>query len=424
MNTSSLRTHIAHLMRMSVGGRRPRPPRRRQQLALGLDRLEGRLCLAAGGFHTAAATTHQVAIAPVHATVRNAASAIPVGTITGTVTVRHAYAMPHVAVKLYDPAGNLLSTAVTDLRGRYTFRGLAAGNYLVEEMPPRRFTQLNPTFPNYAPTKQATPSGGFGNAPGDWNYTGSGGATPPSDWVTSGTRAPFESAINITGQTVNLSKYLSIHYVATKQYTQKVTSSNAGSPGYQLQATGFAVENTMRVNRTDFELKNIHFHEATENIVNGSPPGVMEVHFVNESAAGGEAVLALFIKVGRNNPTLGRFFGGLSTLSTAGGSTQSGNDIGLISFRDLLPKKLDGWFYSGSLTTPPLSTPVSFFVLATPIEMSLSQFQQYQSFATSAGFFPNNRPIQPLDGRIMNSLTAVTLGNTAGSAADIVNIRT
>ncbi|NBU28449.1 MAG: hypothetical protein EBS42_09670 [Caulobacteraceae bacterium] len=66
---------------------------------------------------------------------------------------------------------------------------------------------------------------------------------------------------------------------------------------------------------------------------------------------------------------------------------------------------------------------INFFVLATPIEMSLTQFQQYQSFATSAGFFPNNRPTQPLDGRVMNSLTAVTLGETAGRRADIVNVR-
>jgi len=414
---------ISNLIRTSVGGRRLRSLRRTQQSALGLDRLEGRLCLAIGGSHTAVATTHQAAKALVHATVRKAAPTIPVGTITGTVTVRHAHAMPHVTVNLYGPAGNLLSTTATDVRGRYSFRGLAAGNYLVEEVTPRRFTQLNPIFPNYAPTTQATPSG-FGNAPGYWNYTGSGGAAPPSAWVTSGTPAPFESAINVTGKTVNLARHLSIHYVDTKHYTQKVANSGGASPGYQLQATGFAVENTIRVNGTDFELKNFHFHEATEHIVNGSPPGVMEVHFVNESAAGGETVLAVFIKVGRDNPTLGRFFGGLSTLSTAGGSTQSGNDIGLISFRDLLPRKLDGWFYSGSLTTPPLSTPVNWFVLATPIEMSISQFQQYQSFATSAGFFPNNRPIQPLNGRTMNSLTAVTLGNTAGSTANIVNIRT
>jgi len=423
MNTFSFRTHIAHLIRMSVGGRRPRSLRRRQQVALGLDRLEGRLCLATGGSHAAAAATHHAAIAPVHARVRNVAPATPVGTITGTVTVRHTYAMPRVTVKLFDPAGNLLATTVTDGRGRYTFRGLAAGNYLVEEVPPRRFTQLNPIFPNYAPTPQATPAGGFGNAPGDWSYTGSGGAAPPSDWVTSGTRAPFESAINITGQTVNLARHLSIHYVDTSSYTQKLASSSAGSPGYQLQATGFAAHNTIRINGTDFELKNIHFHEATENIVDGSPPGVMEVHFVNESAAGGEAVIATFIKVGADNPTLGRFFGSLNTLSTTGGSTQSGSEIGPINFRDLLPQKLDGWFYSGSLTTPPLSTPVSFFVVATPIEMSISQFQQYQSFATSAGFFPNNRPIQPLEGRTMNSLTAVTLGNTAGSTANIVNRR-
>lgn len=331
--------------------------------------------------------------------------------------------MRSVTVNLYDPAGNLLSSSTTGRRGRYSFDGLAPGNYLVQQQTPRGFVQVNPIFPDYAPTPQATPPGGFGDAPGGWNYTGTGGAAPPADWVSSGTPAPFESAINITGPAVNLARHLAMYYSSTSQYTQKIASSNPGSPGYQLQATAFPAGNRIQVNGVDFQLQNIHFHEATENIVDGRPPGVMEIHFVHESEAGAEAVLAVFVRIGRDNPTLGRFFGSLGNLSTNGGATQPGTAIGPITFRDLLPRTLGGWFYPGSLTTPPLSTPVSFFVLARPIEMSLTQFRQYNSFATTAGFSPNNRPVQPLDGRVMNSLTAVTLGEAAGRRADIVNVR-
>lgn len=414
---------------LSRSARRPargpgvRSGSRGKPACLSLDILEDRRCLAAVPLHAEVATGHHGLSRHGLAVLLHAAVP-PAGTITGQVRVRHlATPMRNVTVNLYDPAGNLLSSAVTNRAGRYSFNGLAAGNYLIEEVPPRGFTQRNPTFPDYPPTAQATPAGGFGDAPGSWNYTGSGGAAPPSDWVVSGTRAPFESAINITGATVNLAKHLVIDYADTTQYTQQVVNSSAGGPGYQLQANGFAAENRILVNGTEFRLTNVHFHEATENIVNGAPPGVMEIHFVNQSAAGGEAVLAVFIRVGRSNPTLGRFFGSLGTLSTAGGSTQPGAAVGPIVFQDLLPGNLDGWFYSGSLTTPPLSTPVSFFVLAKPIEMSLDQFQQYQAFATSAGFFPNNRPVQPLEGRRMNSLSAVTLGQAAGARADIVNVR-
>jgi carbonic anhydrase len=414
---------LVRLARRQTDGIRSRSGLRRKPACLSLDTLEDRRCLAAVPLHAAVTTGHHDLAHHGRAVLLHAAVP-PAGTIAGQVRIRHlATPMRNVTVNLYDPAGNLLSSTVTNRNGRYSFNGLVAGNYLIEEVPPRGFTQRNSTFPNYPPTAQATPAGGFGDAPGYWNYTGSGGAAPPSDWVVSGTRAPFESAINITGATVNLASHLAIDYATTTQYTQQVVSSSVGGLGYQLQANGFAAENKILVNGTEFQLTNVHFHEATENIVNGVPPGVMEIHFVNQSAAGGEAVLAVFIKVGRSNPTLGRFFGSLSTLSTAGGSTQPGTAVGPLVFQDLLPRNLDGWFYSGSLTTPPLSTPVSFFVLAKPIEMSLTQFQQYQIFATSAGFFPNNRPVQPLDGRQMNCLTAVTLGQTAGISADIVNVR-
>jgi len=420
--------HQAILQRLSLvewGGGRRRSEQCGPSFVAGVEVLEGRQCLAAvpvSLWKWAVADDH-VALVQARARPAAAVPAVPAGTITGVVKRAAGAPLRSVTVNLYDPGGNLLSSTVTGPGGRYVFRGLAPGNYLVQQTPPRGFTQGNPTFPDYPPTAQATPAGGFGDDPGTWNYTGAGGAASPADWVTSGSPAPFESGINITGPVINLARHLAVHYRSTSQYTQTLASSSPGSPGFQLQARGFAAENRIRVNGVDFELRNIHFHEATENIVNGRPPGVMEVHFVHESAAGGEAVLAVFIKLGRGNPTLGRFFGSLGNLSTTGGSTQSGTAVGPINFRDLLPRSFSGWFYPGSLTTPPLSTPVNFFVLATPIEMSLTQFQQYQSFATAAGFFPNNRPVQPLSGRVMNSLTAITLGETAGRRADIVNVR-
>ncbi|NBW87215.1 MAG: hypothetical protein EBR23_10425, partial [Planctomycetia bacterium] len=64
----------------------------------------------------------------------------PAGTIAGQVRIRHlATPMRNVTVKLYDPAGNLLSSTVTNRNGRYSFNGLVAGNYLIEEVPPRGF---------------------------------------------------------------------------------------------------------------------------------------------------------------------------------------------------------------------------------------------------------------------------------------------
>ena len=73
-----------------------------------------------------------------------------------------------------------------------------------------------------------------------------------------------------------------------------------------------------------------------------------------------------------------------------------------INFSGLLPSSLQGWFYVGSLTAPPLSQPVNFLVLSTPITLSFAQLQQYEAIASASGFLPSARPIQPLDGRQVN----------------------
>jgi carbonic anhydrase len=65
---------------------------------------------------------------------------------------------------------------------------------------------------------------------------------------------------------------------------------------------------------------------------------------------------------------------------------------------------LDGWYFQGSLTTPPLSRPVYWFVLKTPITLDAGQLAEYQTVATDGGFLPNARPIQPQDGRRLNEI--------------------
>src|SRR5262249_26894224 len=73
-----------------------------------------------------------------------------------------------------------------------------------------------------------------------------------------------------------------------------------------------------------------------------------------------------------------------------------------IHFAGLLPSSMQGWFYQGSLTAPPLAQPINWFVFATPITLSYAQLKQYEQVAQASGFLPNARPIQPLDGRRVN----------------------
>ena len=51
------------------------------------------------------------------------------------------------------------------------------------------------------------------------------------------------------------------------------------------------------------------------------------------------------------------------------------------------------WTY-GSLTTPPCSEPVSWYVLKQPVELSAAQLKGFHRL-----YNHNNRPIQPRNGR-------------------------
>ena len=69
--------------------------------------------------------------------------------------------------------------------------------------------------------------------------------------------------------------------------------------------------------------------------------------------------------------------------------------------RGLLPTHLRYYHYRGSLTTPPCSEAVRWFVLQQPVEVSNAQINR---FANVIG--PNARPIQAFNSRYLIKLTS------------------
>jgi carbonic anhydrase len=59
-----------------------------------------------------------------------------------------------------------------------------------------------------------------------------------------------------------------------------------------------------------------------------------------------------------------------------------------------LPKARTTYRYDGSLTTPPCSEGVKWFVMTTPIALSNEQIRAF-----TALFHGNARPVQPVNGR-------------------------
>ena len=99
------------------------------------------------------------------------------------------------------------------------------------------------------------------------------------------------------------------------------------------------------------------------------------MHLVHESEAGTLAVLGVFIKSGRENA---EFIPIWHHLPPASGESKHSEDVIFNAF-DLLPNKKRAYRYEGSLTTPPCSEGVKWFVLTTPIEMSETQIAAFKS---------------------------------------------
>ncbi len=170
---------------------------------------------------------------------------------------------------------------------------------------------------------------------------------------------------------------------------------NYQSVSLNIHNTGNTIEvaypkgSWIEVDGTKYHLLQFHFHAPSEHTVAGNPYD-MEMHLVHESEDGTLAVIGGLIKSGSVNTAFSSFWHHLP--STDGESKQIESVV--LNASDLLPSTTHTYRYDGSLTTPPCSEGVKWFVLTTPIEMSQTQIAAFKAIMDG-----NNRPVQPLNGR-------------------------
>ena len=148
------------------------------------------------------------------------------------------------------------------------------------------------------------------------------------------------------------------------------------NPGSKLRIDGIA-----------YDLLQFHFHRPSEEKIDGKPLA-MVVHFVHKNAEGKLAVLGVLLKEGNENP-------GIKTL-WANMPKAEGPEVEVegVKFNpgNLLPKEFDFYSYEGSLTTPPCTEGVRFFILKTPVNVAKEQVAEFP-------FKLNARPVQAQNGR-------------------------
>lgn len=158
--------------------------------------------------------------------------------------------------------------------------------------------------------------------------------------------------------------------------------------GHTIQLN-YAAGSSVTIDGKRYDLLQFHFHKPSEEKINGrSYP--MVAHLVHKNEEGKLAVVAVLFRKGAENPLVQTLWDALpqekgQAQDVAGASI----DIG-----KLLPASHGYYNFAGSLTTPPCSEEVNWFVLKTPVEMSDAQLKRFAQV-----YKHNARPTQPLNGR-------------------------
>ena len=148
-------------------------------------------------------------------------------------------------------------------------------------------------------------------------------------------------------------------------------------------------ENSIEVDSTRYELLQFHFHAPSEHTVAGQS-FAMEMHLVHQNEDGALAVIGVLIERGGEHTAFNSLW---AHLPSTPGAVQQIEQVA-IDAGALLPSARSYYRYDGSLTTPPCSEGVQWFVLTTPIELSEAQIATFAAIVHG-----NNRPVQPLNGR-------------------------
>jgi len=149
---------------------------------------------------------------------------------------------------------------------------------------------------------------------------------------------------------------------------------------------------TITVGDHKYELQQFHFHAPSEEAISGKHAALV-AHLVHKDGEGKLAVIAVLYDVGPANAALGQVFAAMPHKTDA--ESPLGQDYDPAT---LLPAQLGYYTFDGSLTTPPCSEGVRWFVLQRRGTLSKEQLQAFRKL------YPHNaRPLQPLNGRTVQA---------------------
>jgi carbonic anhydrase len=220
--------------------------------------------------------------------------------------------------------------------------------------------------------------------PAHWSYSG---ATGPTHWASED--AAFAACGTGKHQTP-----IDIETAVSKplppiEFDYRPIPLTVTDTGHSFQVNAPTGSGGITVGGERYELVQFHFHRPSEEAIHGQH-AAMVVHLVHKNAQDELAVVAVLVRQGDANAFLKAVFDHFP----AKGATEFSVAGATLNLTDLLPKQRGYYTFDGSLTTPPCTEHVRWFVLKSPAQASVAQVQQF------AARYPNDaRPVQPLNDR-------------------------
>ncbi|MBE0498830.1 MAG: carbonic anhydrase family protein [Campylobacterales bacterium] len=183
-----------------------------------------------------------------------------------------------------------------------------------------------------------------------------------------------QSPINIIpGKTLSISHEYELHLDEDVHTTAGVIDN-----GHSIKVTP-KTGGKLEFHGETFHLLQFHFHGKSEHTIDSKRYDLV-AHMVHQNPLTEQlAVIAVFFEEGKNNPLLDNIIGNV------------GKTI-RIDPQDLLPEDTAHYYhYIGSLTTPPCTENVQWYLLKTPVSASKDQIEAFRKY-----YVDNERPVQEL----------------------------
>lgn len=218
-----------------------------------------------------------------------------------------------------------------------------------------------------------------------WDYQGPNGplhwgALSPSYWACE--RGTRQSPIDVAGLTPADLPALTLHYPGG--------ALSVMNTGRLLKLRG-GPRDVLDSGWSTYNLRHIDIRVPAEHRLGGRE-FAGELQLVHQRTDGHVAILSVLMEDGRANRAIDRV---LAALPSGAGLERTLPDQ-TFSAHELLPADFSYVRYTGSLTNPPCTERVDWFILRTPVTLSAEQAKLLREAVGGRG---NARPLQPRNGR-------------------------